>query len=298
MSNIILFGGSGLLGPVILKKDPSIISLGRTKPPSDIINKHINFKTLDNLDFLDDLQFDKVIFLIGSSNHHEINNTVTMGIDCNVYPLKKILTYLSKRKIKKFICFTTVLLYDENKMFFPVDETQEINPYINDYVFSKYLSEEIVKYYGERIPSIIIRLSNIYGYTKLNRPDLVPTIMQDIFKKKELKIWNDKPKRDFIFTEDAADAVLKLLDTDFTGIINIATGETTPISEITYIIEKLSGKKIISENKPVSGPMELKMNISLLNKLTGWTPKHTLEEGLTKTYKIMKKYFEEKDRDA
>ena len=174
MAKTILFGGSGFFGPVILKKNPEIISIGRTQPPEDIINNHININSLDELNVLDDIKFDKVIFLIGSSNHHEINKKVTMGLDFNVYPIKKILTYLSKREIKKFICFTTVLLYDANKMILPVSENQKIDPYINDYVFSKYLSEEIVRYFSSKIPSIIVRLSNIYGYTRLIRPDLVP----------------------------------------------------------------------------------------------------------------------------
>ena len=291
MNKTILFGGSGFFGPVILKKNPEIISVGRSKPPKDVINNHINFESLDNLKFLDDIDFNKVIFLIGSSNHHEINNTITMGLDFNVYPLKKILTYLSKRKIKKFICFTTVLLYDKKKMTLPVSEDQEINPYINDYIFSKYLSEEIVKYFSSKVPSIIVRLSNIYGYTKLIRPDLIPTIMQDIFTKKEIKIWNDKPKRDFIFTEDAADAILRLLETDYTGIVNLGSGVMNSINKITTFVEQLSGKKIISESKPVSGPMELKVDISLIKKLTDWKPIYNLEEGLTKTYDIMKGYY-------
>ena len=32
MSKTLLFGGSGFFGPVILAKDPEIISVGRTKP--------------------------------------------------------------------------------------------------------------------------------------------------------------------------------------------------------------------------------------------------------------------------
>ena len=53
-------------------------------------------------------------------------------------------------------------------MNIPVNEKQEINPFVNDYVFSKYLSEEVVKFFYEKVPSIIIRLSNVYGYTRLN----------------------------------------------------------------------------------------------------------------------------------
>ena len=290
MGNTILFGGSGFFGPVILEKDKEIISIGRTKPPQHIKNKHISIKNLDDLSILDNMEFDKVIFLIGSSNHHEINLKTTMGIDLNVYPLMKILSYLEKRKIKKFICFTTILLYDQKKMVLPVDESQPINPYINKYVFSKYLSEQIVNFFSNKIPSIVVRLSNIYGYTNLRRPDLVPTIMQDIFSKDKVNIWSDLPKRDFIFTEDAADAVIKLLNCDYTGIINLGTGEMNSINKITKIIEGLSGKKIISENKEVSGPLEFIADISKIKKITGWSPKHDLESGLTKTYDIMKKY--------
>ena len=290
MGNTILFGGSGFFGPVILEKDKEIISIGRTKPPQHIKNKHISIKNLDDLSILDNMEFDKVIFLIGSSNHHEINLKTTMGIDLNVYPLMKILSYLEKRKIKKFICFTTILLYDQKKMVLPVDESQPINPYINKYVFSKYLSEQIVNFFSNKIPSIIVRLSNIYGYTNLRRPDLVPTIMQDIFLKDKVNIWSDKPKRDFIFTEDAADAVIKLLNCDYTGIINLGTGEMNSINKITKIIEGLSGKKIISEKKEVSGPLEFIADISKIKKIIGWSPKHDLESGLTKTYDIMKKY--------
>ena len=290
MSNTILFGGSGFFGPVIVAKDENIISVGRTKPPKDLKNKHITLNDLDDLSVLDNVNFDKVIFLIGSSNHHEINLKSTMGIDFNVYPMMKILSYLKKRNIKKFICFTTILLYDQKKMTLPVDENQSINPYINDYVFSKYLSEEIVKFYEKYVPSIIVRLSNIYGYTRLRRPDLVPTIMQDIFSKEKVSIWSDLPKRDFIFTEDAADAVLQLINTEYTGVLNLGTGEINSIRNISKIIENLSGKKIISENKDVSGPLEFVTDITKIKNIIGWSPKYTLEEGLTKTFEIMKNY--------
>ncbi len=291
MSKTLLFGGSGFFGPVILSKNPEIISVGRTKPPKDCINEHIQLDDLKKIEILDNIDFDKVIFLIGSSNHHEINLKNNMGIDLNVYPLNTALSYFEKRKIKKFMCFTTILLYDQTKFKLPVGEDQEINPFVNKYIFSKYLSEQVVNYFSKSIPSIIVRLSNIYGYTRLRRPDLIPTIMQDIFQKDQASIWSDKPKRDFIFTEDAADAVLKLINSNFEGIINLGTGRMSSLGEICEIIRNLSGKKIISENKTVSGPMEFVTDISKLNKLTGWTPKHDIKSGLKKTYEIMKSYY-------
>ncbi len=294
MGKTILLGGSGFLGPVILSKDPKIISVGRSPIDESLKNKHINLDSLDDLKILDDLDFDNVIFLIGSSNHHEINLKITMGIDYNVYPLQKILKYLTNRKLNKFICFTSMLLYDQKKLINPVNENQPINPYTNDYIFSKFLSEEIVKFYKNKVPSIVVRLSNIYGYTKLTRPDLVPTIMQNVLTKDDITIWNDKPKRDFIFTEDAADAILKLIKTNYTGVINLGTGEMNSIKNITSEVEMLSGKKIRSLDKPVSGPMELSVDTTLIKKLIEWSPKFTLKQGLKKTYEIMKNYHQQK----
>jgi nucleoside-diphosphate-sugar epimerase len=290
MKKTLLFGGSGFFGPIILSKNQEIISVGRTLPPRECKNKHIQLNSLNEINKLDDVDFDKVIFLIGSSNHHEINLSTNMGIDLNVYPLNQALSYFVERKIKKFMCFTTILLYDQKKIILPVDETQEINPFINKYVFSKYLSEQIVQYFSNSIPSIIVRLSNIYGYTKLRRPDLVPTIMQDVFTKEEVKIWNDEPKRDFIFTEDAADAVLKLIDSSFQGVINLGSGKMSSIKDMCNIISNLSKKKIISQNKKVSGPMEFVTDISKIKKIIDWKPKHDIQSGLKKTYEIMKAY--------
>tara|TARA_Y100000996_G_scaffold393567_1_gene357203 strand:+ start:837 stop:1712 length:876 start_codon:yes stop_codon:yes gene_type:complete len=291
MKKTILFGGSGFFGPIILKKYPKIISVGRTKPPKGIINKHIHIKNLNNLKKLDKLDFDKVIFLIGSSNHHKINKNINIGIKYNFDPLIKIMEYLKNKKIKKFLCFTTILLYQNEKPGVPVSEKNKTNPYKNNYIFSKHLMEEVVNFYKNSVPSIVVRLNNIYGYTKLMRPDLVPTIMQGIFKKKTISVWNDKPVRDFIFAEDAAEAVFKLLNSNYEGIVNVGTGKSHSVKELTKIISSISGKTIKSKNIPVKGPYKLLTNINLLKKITKWKSKHSFKEGLVKTYKIMKKYY-------
>ena len=291
MKKTILFGGSGFFGPIILKKYPKIISVGRSKPPKNIKNKHITLNNLNNLSKLDKINFDKVIFLIGSSNHHIINRKIDIGIKFNFEPLIKIMEYLKTRKIKKFICFTTILLYENENPGKPISEKNKTYPYKNNYVFSKHLMEEIVKFYKKSVPSIVVRLCNIYGYSKLIRPDLVPTIMQNLFKKKSISVWSKKPIRDFIFAEDAADAVVKLLNTKLTGVVNLGTGKSFSVNKLTNIISDISSKKIKSKNKKVSGPYKYVTNINLLKKNTNWKPKHSLKEGLEKTYKIMKDYY-------
>ena len=115
--------------------------------------------------------------------------------------------------------------------------------------------------------------------------------MQDVFEKEKVEIWSNKPKRDFIFTEDAADAVLKLLNTDFIGTINLGSGKMSSLKLISEIIEKLSGKRIISKDHAVSGPMEFNTNIKKISEITGWKPKFDIQRGLEKTFNIMKSYY-------
>lgn len=289
----ILLGGSGFLGPIILEKYPDIISVGRTPPPSYINNQHVPIESLENLRVLDSIEFDKVIFLVGSSNHHLINASPSMGLDYNVIPLKKALYYFQQRQLKKFVCFTTILLYDVNKMSVPVNEEQPINPYINDYVFSKYLSEEIVKFYRGSVPSIVIRITNIYGPSKLIRPDLVPTLIQDLLSPNEVTVWSKKPVRDFLFLEDAADAIMRLMDTEYTGVVNLGSGESVSVGRVAEILEGVSGKRIVDLGKDVSGPMNFRCDNALVKSLTGWSPMHTVEEGLRLTYERMKEWAPE-----
>ncbi len=290
MKKTILFGGSGFFGPILLKKYPNIISVGRSKPPRGVKNTHINISNLNNLKKLDKIKFDKVIFLIGSSNHHIINKNINIGIKYNFDPMIKIMEYLKNKKIKKFICFTTILLYQNKKPNKKVSEKNKTNPYENNYIFSKHLLEEVVNFYKDRIPSIIVRLSNIYGYSKLKRPDLVPTLMQKVFTKQKIYVWNNKPVRDFIFAEDAADVIVKLLNSKFTGVVNVGSGKSSSVKKLTDIISKYSNKKIETLNKRVTGPYKFITNINLLKKVTKWKPKYSLEKGLLKTYNIMKNY--------
>jgi nucleoside-diphosphate-sugar epimerase len=289
----ILLGGSGFLGPIILEKYPDIISVGRTPPPSYINNRHVPIESLEDLRALDSIEFDKVIFLVGSSNHHLINSSPSMGLDYNVMPLKRALYYFQQRRLKKFVCFTTILLYDVDKMSVPVNEKQSINPYINDYVFSKFLSEEIVKFYKKNVPSIVIRITNIYGPSKLIRPDLVPTLIQKLLSPGEVTVWSKKPVRDFLFLEDAADAIMRLMDTEYTGVVNLGSGESISVGRVAEILEGISGKKIVDLGKDVSGPMNFRCDNSLVKSLTDWSPKHTVEEGLRLTYERMKEWAPE-----
>ncbi|GGN38624.1 MULTISPECIES: NAD-dependent epimerase/dehydratase family protein [Marinomonas] len=295
MSNkTILVGPTGFLGPAFLKKDSSIIAVGRSKIPSHLENQFVEIG--GDLDFspLDRVEFDNVIFLIGCSEHKLLNSHPTMAIEKNVLALSSFLMYLkkSKRVVKKIINFTTMLQYDSLKMSIPCGENQPRNPYVNNYVMSKYISELITEQYRDTFSIIDVRISNVYGPTQLHRPDIVPSLIWSILETAQASVWNKTPKRDFIYIDDAVDAVLKLIHSNYSGPINLGSGASYSVGELCLYLEEISGVSISDQNIPVSGHMEFCQDISLITSIIDWYPKYKLYDGLKLTYDEMKSFYE------
>lgn len=287
----ILFGGSGFLGPYILKNNPAMISVGRSRPPTR--NRHIQINALDDLRALRDVTFDKVVYIIGNTDHHNLEKESLdpeepTAFDYHVIPFLRVMEQLKHRSIKKFIHFSSVLVYDDKRIVLPVSESSPINPYRNRYVLSKYLTEEASKFYSRWVPTITIRLANVYGPTPLTRFDLIHVLCRTLLTEGRAEVWNDTPTRDFIYIEDVADAVVKLLETDYTGTLNLGTGIMTPVRRVLDILRNVSGCPISVRNVPVDGPMQFRCDITTLNRLIDWTPKVSIEEGVRRTYEFAK----------
>ncbi len=293
----ILIGPTGFMGPSFLEKDSSIIAVGRSKLPSHLDNEFFYIESDKSFSELDKLDFQNVIFLIGCSDHHILNQHPTLAIEKNVLALSRFLWYLkkSKRKVNKIINFTTMLQYDTQKMKLPCDELQPRNPSINNYILSKYVSELITEQHRDDYDIIDVRISNVYGPTKLMRPDIVPSTIWSLIHNNSASVWTKKPKRDFIYVDDVIDAVLKLIQTDFSGSVNLGTSVGSTVGELCGYLEEFSNIKISNQNIDVSGHMEFFQDISLLKSLIDWSPKYSLKQGLFKTYTMMSKYYQEKE---
>jgi len=289
----ILFGGSGFLGPYILENYPNIISVGRTPPPTT--SRHIHIDSLANLDVLRGVPFDKVIYIIGNTDHYNLEKQhVPRGeptaFDYHVIPLLQTMEQLKHYPIKKFIHFSTVLIYDENKITLPVSEHAPIDPYKNRYVMSKYLAEEACKFYARRIPVITVRMANLYGPTPLKRFDLIHQLIHQLLDHCKGQVWNTQPSRDFIYVEDAAHAVVKLLGTDYTGTLNLGTGTMTSVRKIVDLLRDISGCPITDLNQPVQGPAQFRCDMSTVKRLIDWEPQYSIEKGVQRTYELMKSW--------
>ncbi len=121
-----------------------------------------------------------------------------------------------------------------------------------------------------------------------------PSVQRSVDSKNEVVIWGTgKPKREFLYVDDLADAVYFLMnkidakDIYEKGIshLNIGTGEDLSISELAELIKKIIGYKgeiVYDTTKPDGTPRKL-LDVSSIHKL-GWKHSTSLEDGIKRTY--------------
>lgn len=286
----LVFGGSGFLAPYILERCPEAISVGRRPPPTP--NRHIQVETLADLDVLRDVPFDKVVYIIGNTDHHNLEKErIPRGepsaFDYHVTPLLQTLEQLKHYPIKRFLHFSTVLVYDPKRIVLPVSEGSPIDPYRNRYVLSKYLAEEACKFYQRWLPIVNVRMCNLYGYTPLTRYDLIHVCLRRILETGGAEVWNATPKRDFIYARDAAEAALRLLGSDYTGTVNMGSGTMTSVRQVLDIIEDVTGVEVSVLGQEVDGPSEFRCDPSTFERATGWRARYSVEEGIREIWELM-----------
>jgi nucleoside-diphosphate-sugar epimerase len=286
----ILFGGSGFMGPYILRKRPAMVSVGRTPPPTG--NRHVQVDSLGDLRALRDLAFDKVVYIIGNTDHHALERETLppeepTAFDYHLVPFVQTMEQIKDRPIRKLMHFSTILIYDEKRLTLPVSEDAPIDPYKNRYVFSKHLAEEACRFYSRWVPIINVRMSNLYGPIPLERYDLIHVLIRQLLREGRGEVWSARPERDFIHVEDAAEAVVRLLETDYEGTLNLGTGTMTSVGRIVTLLEELSGCPVSVLDVPVQGPMQFRVDTTLVHRLTGWSPAISVAEGVRDTYEKM-----------
>ena len=100
---------------------------------------------------------------------------------------------------------------------------------------------------------------------------------------KKLTLWGTgEPKREFLCSDDLADACIYLMNNyNSPEIINIGTGKEISISDLAKLIMEILGIDLEIEHdlsKPDGTPRKV-MDVSKLSKL-GWKPKISLKQGL------------------
>lgn len=133
----------------------------------------------------------------------------------------------------------------------------------------------------------IARLFNCYGPNMVeNDGRVISNFIVQSLKNNNITIFGDGTQtRSFCYVDDTIDALLKFMDTDIMGPINIGNPKEYSIKEIAHIIISLMNSKssIMHKEFLLDDPKRRKPDITLAKELLGWSPKIGIKDGLERT---------------
>ncbi len=302
-SRIFIAGHNGLVGSAVYR---NLIEKGY---------KNLFFLSKKKLDLSDSKKVD-IYFKKKKIEYLVICAALAGGILANSrYPVEffnenikiqnSLLNAALKFKLKRTIFLGTSCIYPHNTKT-PIKEDQllsgKLHPSNQAYAIAKIagikLCEALYKQYNLDI--VAAMPTNVYGVNdKYSEKDshVIPGLILKFLKakrenKKKVEVWGDgSPEREFIFSDDLAEAIyillttskkkiFKICDNSF-PIINVGTGEIYSIKQLVNIIAKkvaYKGKVFFNSRYP-NGVHKKDIDISRIKKLK-WSPKFDLNKGL------------------
>ncbi len=103
----------------------------------------------------------------------------------------------------------------------------------------------------------------------------------------EIEIWGDGLQtRSFLYIDECLEGVRRLMQSEFTGPVNIGSEEMVTINQLAEMAMGIAGKNLRLNH--IKGPLGVRGRNSdnrLIREKLGWEPSHKLNEGLKVTYK-------------
>ena len=133
----------------------------------------------------------------------------------------------------------------------------------------------------------IIRIFNTYG-PRMDVGDgrVVSNFIVQALKNEDITIYGDGSQtRSFCYVDDLVEGMIRLMNSEVTGPVNIGNPEEFTIKELAEVVVELIGAKsrIVYKPLPSDDPTRRKPLIELARTELDWEPKVKLVDGLEKT---------------
>lgn len=168
---------------------------------------------------------------------------------------------------------------------------QAQSPYAASKVAADKLAESF--HLSFSLPVVVLRPFNTFGPRQSARA-VIPTIISQLATgDAPVRLGSSSPTRDFTYVADTVQAFLAVGQADAAAVegkvLNSGTGHEKAVGELVTLIARIMGRDARVEEDPErvrpdrSEVMRLVCDSTELRRLTGWRPRHTLEEGLKAT---------------
>jgi NAD dependent epimerase/dehydratase len=217
-------------------------------------------------------------------------------IDTNIKGTLNILQACRDYNVERVVSTSTSEVYGTAR-YVPIDEKhpfQGQSPYSASKIGADRMAESFYRSFN--IPVVIARPFNTYGPRQSARA-IIPTIIAQLLsEKKEIKLGSLHPTRDFNYVIDTCKGFIALAKSDRAvgKEINIGSGKEISVGDLANLLIELTDVKaeIVAEDqrvRPEKSEVErLLCDNTIIKELTGWSPKVSLREGLSRTIEWMK----------
>jgi nucleoside-diphosphate-sugar epimerase len=211
---------------------------------------------------------------------------------------------LTTPSVKWFLYTSTVGVYTPAEIFYE-DDVWNGYPSRNDWYggwakrMGELQCEAYEKQHGEGKCSIV-RPANVYGpYDNFDPKNamVVPSLIRKAYENDIIEVWgNGQQTRSFLYVDECVEAVLRLMESDFTGPVNIGSEEMVTINQLAELVIQISGKDLSIKNidgdefikkygfKCTLGVKGRNSDNKLYREKIGWEVSQPLSVGITKTF--------------
>jgi nucleoside-diphosphate-sugar epimerase len=209
------------------------------------------------------------------------------------------LDYGCKAGVKRFFYSSSACIYPEYNQLDPDNpKCSEESAYPaapdSEYGWEKLFSERLylayMRNYGVQVR--VARFHNIFGPEgtwcggREKSPAAVCRKVAEAGVGGEIEIWGDgRQTRSFLYIDECLEGIRRLMDSDFTGPVNLGSEEMVTINQLAYMVMEIAGKQLSIRHIP--GPLGVRGRNSdnhLIQEKLHWRPSRPLREGLEKTY--------------
>lgn len=334
MKKIVILGGGGFIGGHLSKR---LKSEGNHVRICDL-KKHEYFFESEICDefIIGDLTDPKVVSLVIGENVDEVYqlaadmggamyiftgendaNLMHNSALINLNVVKECVT----KKVKKVFYSSSACMYPEHNQVDPMSPNCEessaypANP-DSEYGWEKLFSERLYLAFNRNhnLNVRIARFHNIFGpqgtWTggREKSPAALCRKVAEAKNDEKIEVWgNGRQTRSFLYIDECIEAVIRLMNSDFIGPVNIGSEEMVSINELATLIINISNKKLTIKNlqgeefyKKYGFNCPLGVNgrnsdNKLYREKIGWEVSQKLEIGIRKTYQWILAQVTEKE---
>jgi len=213
----------------------------------------------------------------------------------------------AKHGTKKLFYSSSACIYPEYNQMDPdnpkctEDSAYPANP-DSDYGWEKLFSERLYLAFARNkgLDVRVARFHNIFGVEGTwdgGREKAPAAMCRKVAMAEdggEIEVWGDGLQtRSFLYIDECVEAVLRLMESDFVGPVNIGSEEMIAINDFAQMAIDISGKDVRIKN--IEGPEGVRGRNSdntLLGEKIGWVPSASLLDGMKKTYEWIESQVE------